>query len=188
MIRINLIPPRVRRKEIEQRKQLAILAVVVLVSLGISYLMNSSVASGIQQEKLQISNEKKEVADWKIKLKKLDDYKKVKAEVQARLMAIETLRKQKRGPIRILDTLATTRPPQLWIESINEQNQILKVTGWAADNLVVSQFLANLQATSLFQAVELEGIAQEELKLGSGAGEKKYSLKKFSLQANIPLP
>lgn len=182
MIRINLIPRRVRKKAAILRKQLGIMGAVVLVSLIISYLLDASISGRIEDERRQITAKSSRIDTLKAtKLKELDTFEKIEAEKKERVNVVEKIEKESAGPVRVLDTLATKIPPQSWLENLKEEGPTLKLTGWTADNLIVARFMSGLQASPFFKEVELESVTQEDFSVGEGPTAKKFRLNKFSI-------
>ena len=182
MIRINLIPRRVRKKAAILRKQLGIMGAVVLVSLILSYGLNASISGKIEDERRQITAKSSRIDTLKAtKLKELDTFEKIEAEKKERVNVVEKIEKESAGPVRVLDTLASKIPPQSWLENLKEEGPTLKVTGWTADNLIVARFMSSLQASPFFKEVELESVTQEDFQVGEGPAAKKFRLNKFSI-------
>ncbi len=185
MIRINLIPRKVpKRAAMVRRQTLAIVAPLVIV-LAIVYAVHNRLSGQVEALQAEIQTLTSQITIAKAKLKKVPQYKKKKADLEARLKAVEFLNKQRFGPVRIMDTLTTTIPKDMWLESLAESGLQVTITGWASDNLIVSKFMTNLEASPYFQNVELISSAQDDFQLGVGRGGQAFKLKKFFITSKV---
>ncbi|MEE8449943.1 MAG: PilN domain-containing protein [Thermodesulfobacteriota bacterium] len=186
MIRINLLPRKLKGRAALLRQRLTTFFLVALVAVGIAYLIDASLSREINRQITDVRAKEKEISALKARLNWLEEYKKTKSQYTRKLAVIEQILKGRTGPIRVLDTLATSVPSQMWLEGIKQVNMRMKITGWAADNLIVSRFMSSLQSSPLFTRVELESVSRDEFRVaGQGSRSKAYQLNKFAILATV---
>ncbi len=156
MIRINLLPFRAAKKRENIKRQISVFAlVVILVLAGIAYVflqLNGELNDlkdqneQLKQEKVKYDKDLKRIAELERKIK----------EVEAKIKVIKTLEEKKKGPVQLLDEIATAVPKdKLWLTSLSETGGVLKITGTAMDNETVALFMTNLEKAERITTVEL---------------------------------
>jgi type IV pilus assembly protein PilN len=68
--------------------------------------------------------------------------------LRARQRAVEDLQADRNQPVYLLDEIAKQVPEGIYLRSIKQEDRKVNVTGWAASNERVSEFLRNLQNNS----------------------------------------
>jgi len=69
-----------------------------------------------------------------------------KKDVQAKLAILADLRKQRTGPVRMLDALSTAIPKKVWLTTFDEKSSAVKMTGRAISHEDVAEFMRGLQS------------------------------------------
>jgi type IV pilus assembly protein PilN len=77
------------------------------------------------------------------------------AEVKRRVDILEELTKGQGRPIALLDTFADTVPRDVWINSLEQKESVLKLSGTAFSTTAVSDFMANLKGSGKFKDVDI---------------------------------
>ena len=77
------------------------------------------------------------------------------AEIAAQLEVISMLKRNKRAPVRTLDTLSAALPERAWFTQIREQDRALRIEGVAADDQIVAEFIGSLERSGIFGAIDL---------------------------------
>ena len=166
-------------------QQSAAMFLPIMVVLAMVIWVHSSISSRIAELNYKIQTIQSEINMSKGKLKGLDEIKKKRAEIEERLNVVERLDKERTGPVRILDILASNIPKEMWFESLEERDLELKITGWAADEMTVSKFVNSLQSSPFFEKVDIESVVQADFKTGEGPESRVYNLKKFSIISRV---
>ena len=76
-------------------------------------------------------------------------------EVKRRVDILEELTKGQGRPIALLDAFADTVPRDLWINSLEQKESQLKLSGTAFSTTAVSDFMSNLKASGKFKDVDI---------------------------------
>lgn len=144
MIRINLLPVRQTQKR-ELGRQFLVLAAIVLVgTIGGNFAwVNSRVSVG---DRLQAENAgiQQRIAALEKEIGEVNDIKRQRAEIQAKLDALNTLRASRQGPVRMLDALALATPKKVWLGEFSEASSSAKFVGSALTLDDVSELMRGL--------------------------------------------
>ena len=179
MIKINLLLARKEKKKVGIRKEfiVLILSIVLLVVVlgGIQYLLERE-KSDIQAK---ISETKKEIAYYKSLTTEVLKAKEAQKTLQDKLNVINTLRKEKALPAKVLDELSIDKPEKMHLESVRKDGAKLGIEGIALDDETIANFMTNLRKSKLFKNVDL--VVSEQVE------QSKIKLKKFILSCEIIL-
>jgi type IV pilus assembly protein PilN len=179
MIKINLLQVRKEKKKIGIRKEIIVL-ILSLVLLFVGLFLVQWKANKDKEETLaQISNTKKEITYYKSLTTEVNKAKEAQRILQDKLNVINTLRKQKSGPAKVLDELSIDKPERVYFESVKKDGSKLGIEGIALDDETVANFMTNLRKSKLFKNVDL--IVSESTE------QSKIKLKKFILSCEIIL-
>lgn len=179
MIKINLLQVRKEKKKIGIRKEIIVL-ILSLVLLFVGLFLVQWKANKDKEETLaQISNTKKEIIYYKSLTTEVDKAKEAQRILQDKLNVINTLRKQKSGPAKVLDELSIDKPEKVYFESVKKDGSRLGIEGIALDDETVANFMTNLRKSKIFKNVDL--IVSESTE------QSKIKLKKFILSCEIIL-
>jgi len=179
MIKINLLLARKEKKKVGMRKEFIVLilsVVLLVVGLGvIQYLLEKEKDDTLAQ----ISTTKKEIAYYKSLTTEVTKAKEAQKTLQEKLNIINTLRKEKAGPAKVLDELSIDKPEKIHLESVKKEGSKLGIEGIALDDETIANFMTNLRKSKLFKNVDL--IVSEQVE------QSKLKLKKFILSCEIIL-
>jgi type IV pilus assembly protein PilN len=144
-IRVNLLPHR----EAKRRRQkigfyfatgasAIIGAMLVLVVFGV--LEGYLAAQRDRNERITRENAKldvqiKEIAALRTEIEAL----------RARQKAVEDLQADRNQPVYLLDELTRQTPEGIYLRTVKQEDRKINISGWAASNERVSEFLRNLQ-------------------------------------------
>jgi type IV pilus assembly protein PilN len=78
-----------------------------------------------------------------------------KAVLQQRVTLIEQLRRGQSGPVHILDEVSKALPDRMWLVSMGQRDKDFTMDGRTTSLTGLSDFVANLQASPWFKAVEI---------------------------------
>ncbi len=184
MIKINLLPYRdiLRKQTIITHAVVAVLvvAMVVVTTTAVDLFMRSK----IKHIRTNIARVEKEISSNKVSLEEIDKLKKEKEVYARQFQIIENLRKDKGGPVRILDELTKIIPDKMWILTLKQTANSVELVGVAVENKLISKFMTELEESPYFKKVDL---ISSEMKTES-AGKSKEKLNKFTLICLIESP
>jgi len=180
MIHINLLPVRESRRVEAVKRELAIagLAGVVIAGLcGATFIVVQAQVSDVKAENKQLQDD---IANLKSIVARVDEIDELKQELQRKLDVIGQLKRNKTGPVHMLDELSNATPEKLTLQTVDEVGGRLTLNGYAVNNEIISQFLSNLEQSDWFDEVYLIEIDQEE--------RNGYKVKQFSVTARLVVP
>jgi len=179
MIKINLLLARKEKKKVGLRKEFIVLILSVVILLAVLVLVQWRLEKEKEDTLTQISNTKKEIAYYKSLTTEVTKAKEAQKTLQDKLNVINSLRKEKGGPARVLDELSIDKPEKIHLESLKKEGSRLGIEGIALDDETIANFMTNLRKSKLFKNVDL--IVSEQVE------QSKVKLKKFILSCEIVL-
>jgi type IV pilus assembly protein PilN len=160
MIKINLLPVRAAKKREFGRQQL-VLFVLLLVLAGIgNFFVYNRFESELRSLDHQIVTTKAEIAQLEKTIGEVKSIKEDKKALEDKLKILDTLKKGRTGPVKVLDELATIIPQKVWILEFNEQNGNVAMNGQASTYEDLSTFSKKLKASTHFTNVTIKSARQ----------------------------
>jgi len=174
MIRINLLPIKEIQAESTRRREMIIGGVALgatLLALLSMHLLQVFQLSSLESELAQLRSE---LQTLNVKVKQLGDLQNKIKEARGKNRIIDDLKKKKVGPVLVMANLAHAAPSTLWLTELRESGGVLTLSGLAADNKTVADFIHGLEASKHFKGVELIEIMEAS---APTAGFKKFAIK-----------
>jgi type IV pilus assembly protein PilN len=149
-VRINLLPHREARRE-RQKRSFYLLTLASLVAGAVLVFLVWSILEGylngqrdrnamIEAENRKLDVQIREIATLKADIEAL----------RSRQKAVEDLQADRNQPVYLLDELTRLTPEGIYLRGIKQEDRKVSVSGWAASNERVSEFLRNLQNNSRY--------------------------------------
>lgn len=163
MIKINLLAEKKATRARTQRLRLdgaVNLQVFLMVgALGLGFIYVGSQWRSLHAESKRLDREIEVAQAEEKRLRAVnargEELKKRREELQAKVELITQLKNNQSVPVHMLDQISKSLPDFLWLESINESNGVLSITGKATTYNAVSNFYNNLTQSSFFMDVVL---------------------------------
>jgi len=159
MIKINLLPSKPRKAisiTLLARPPLGFLfgvvGVLILGGIGGYWYMLSQEATQLTAEKSRLEIELKAL---EAAIAKGRAFRQKALDLERRLAAIDLIAKNQARPIYLLDSLADTIPRDLWVTSLEERQNQLRLAGTAYSATAVADFMSNLRGSGKFKDVDL---------------------------------
>ncbi|MFA5321530.1 MAG: PilN domain-containing protein [Smithella sp.] len=164
MIKINLLPYRERAKKDTFMRQVFILAGSFVVFLLLLVWVQIWIKSSIGNLENQIKASELKLADLDKKIGDLEKFKKDKKELEEKLGVIATLEENRLAPVKTLDSLALLVPPKdIWLVKITQQADKISIEGIGRDNIVVADFMKNIEKFEPIKSVDLISSKKTEI-------------------------
>jgi type IV pilus assembly protein PilN len=161
MIRINLLPVRAAKKR-EFGKQQIVLFVLLLVLAGIgNFFWYNRVDSELTGLDRQIATTKAEIAQLEKTIGEVKSIKDDKKALEDKLKILDTLKKGRTGPVKVMDELATIIPQKVWITDYTETGGAVAMNGSAASYEDLSTFSKKLKASRHFTNIVIKTAKQK---------------------------
>lgn len=146
--RINLLPHREARRELKKKifwAMTALSAIVGVVTIGVVWTILQGYISNQQARNEFVSNENRKLDT---QIKEIATLRQEIDGLRARQRAVEDLQADRNQPVYLLDEVVKQVPEGIYLRSIKQEDRRINVSGWAASNERVSEFLRNLQNNS----------------------------------------
>jgi len=177
MIKINLLLARKEKRKAALGKELIVLIVSVVLLLGTLAFIQWELTKRREDTYAQIAKTKNDIAYYKSLTTEVEKKKEEQRMLQNRLDIINSLRKQKASPAKVLDELSIDKPEKLQLESLRKEGTKLGMEGIALDDETIANFMTSLRKSKLFKNVDL--IVDEQVE------QSKMKFKKFILSCEI---
>ena len=169
MIRINLLASeraQAKKKLTFQAGQkltvgCTLILVVAALFIGWRYWSLSRQSTQLDQD---IASAQQETARLHSIIQKVQDFEQRKAQLSQRVVLIEDLRKDQKGPVHMLDEISKALPPMLWLTEVKQVEGDVVIDGNSTTQTGVSDFVNNLEASGYFKkSIDIVGTKTEAL-------------------------
>jgi type IV pilus assembly protein PilN len=151
----------------------ASLVLLLAIFFGAYSILDSSVTELREQEtqlKAQLETLQKTTSEVK-------DLESKEKEYNEKLIVIAKLKRNKIGPVRVLDDLNKAMPERAWVTGVKESAGLMRIEGKALDNPTIAVFMKDLDVSNFFDSVDLFETKQVE--------ERGVKIKEFVLNASV---
>lgn len=144
-IRINLLPVRQVKKREMGRQFLVLVAGALIISGAGNYFWYSTREDERARREDNVNETQRRIDALEKQIGEVNDLKKRKKEVEDKLAVLEKLKKQRSGPVKLLDALSSAIPKKVYIVDFDEKATIVKVNGTGDSYEDISEFMRGLQ-------------------------------------------
>src|SRR3989338_6648518 len=130
------------------------------------------------KKKESVSNEEKESSRLDKVIGELKNVEAEKKVVLEKLNIVKQLEVNRRTHLKILSDIAGAVPEKVWIETLKDSGQTVVITGFAAADDIVADFMKALEKTLVSWKIELEVVQQAE--------KEKIKLAGFTIRLEKP--
>lgn len=178
MIKINLLPVRAAKKKETIRQQVSVAGLSVVALLLVLGFLYFSVTKKVAELNASMAGEGKEITRLDKEIGELKNVESEKKIILDKLNIVKQLEVNKRQHLKLFADIAGSIPEKLWIDSLKEAGQNITITGFAAGDEVVAEFMRRLEKTLAPWKVELEVVNQVE--------KEKQKLAGFTIKLERP--
>tara|TARA_B110000037_G_C17018107_1_gene464099 strand:- start:26 stop:622 length:597 start_codon:yes stop_codon:yes gene_type:complete len=180
MIRINLLPIRISKRQEAVRQEVLLSGIGLAVVLGVGVFFSTQLSSDIGEAKANNATMNQEIEVLNQTVRRVEEVDQLRAELQLKLDIISELKATKSGPVHMLAELSLATPEKLTLSKLHEEDYQISLEGYALSPEVISDFMTNLDTSIWFEEVyliEMEGEVQDGRRLNT-----------FTIQATFVLP
>lgn len=185
MIRINLLAVKVTKKAAAFRQQAILAGLALALLIGVLSVFETSILRDISGVRSKIAWTDSEITRLKQAQTTYNELVMAKKSVEEKLNTIDTLEKNRSGPVHMLDELAMAIPidkkaaiqKKLWLKTMKQVGTGIELSGVALDNEVIASFMDKLSKSPYFSNIVLMGTQQD---IG-----KEVLLYNFTLRLNL---
>ena len=181
MIQINLLPVREARRKADLRQLVMQIVLALILVAGAIGVVHSRLADKIGHAEARITQMQHDIKQFDPQLKQVAAFRKKKAQLEKKIDIIAGLDRARKGPVRVMDELASNTPARLWLESLRTEGEAIELKGQSLDNELVAVFLGSLGDSPYFDKVDLNST-----KLGKGP--EGLEVVEFVIEAQITSP
>lgn len=134
----------------------------ILLTAGMCFYFSSYLGGEVADLTMQKASKEKELVRIQQVTQKVKDIEKKQKDLEERLVRIATLKRNKLGPVRVLDALNTAIPERAWLMEAREKGETMRLEGFALDGETISQFMRELEKSDYFPKVELDVAKQAD--------------------------
>ena len=156
MIKINLLPYREKKKKENLVQQIWIIAGSLIVFILLLFWLQIWINSSISDVKSKIKESEASLIELDKAIGDLDKFKNDKKELEQKLGVIATLEENRLAPVKTLDKLAMIVPSNnIWLIKITQKGDSVNIEGIGRDNVVVADFMKDLEKFDPIKSVDL---------------------------------
>lgn len=141
----------------ESSEKKGILAGIAILGLavgavGVQFLSATRTINQLDEEINQLTQEKARLAPI---IAQVEAYQAKLAELEEKERLIERLKKERQGPVRMLEALSAELPDFVWLTELSQRGGSVTIDGMAASLVSVADYIRKLEDSDWFQNVEL---------------------------------
>ena len=160
MIRINLLPVRQAKKKELGRQQLVLFAGIILVSLVINGVWTFNLKDTLSGKQADVVRRQNEIEQLEKIIGEVNTISQDKKALEDKLAVLDELRKNRTGPVKVLDTLTTVLPQRVWLIGMDEKGGALVLKGGAINNEDLADLMRELKKSPFFTEPTLQKSVQ----------------------------
>jgi Tfp pilus assembly protein PilN len=120
--------------------------------IAFQWLSARNTINSLDEEIKQLTQEKQRLAAI---IQRVNEYQAKLAELEKREALIEKLKREREGPVRMLDDLSAKLPDFVWLEQLQQGANNVTLRGMAASYVSIADYIQKLEESDFFQNVEL---------------------------------
>lgn len=155
MIRINMIP--------HERKKTSIVAVELIAGGSFLFVLLVGIAiwwhyldTTISEKVATVAKKEKTVEELQVIIDQVTKYEKDRDVLQNKLTTIENLKKNQKGPVKLLDELNRRLPDQVWLTNLQSAGNLISIRGKSLTQTNIGDFMGALDSSPYFHEVRLK--------------------------------
>jgi type IV pilus assembly protein PilN len=180
MVRINLLPVRVSKKKEAGKQQLLLFALLLVAGILGNGYWNGDRARDLSVRQRQLAKTQADVAALERIIGEVSSIRAEQKALQEKLDVLDSLKKGRSGPVRVLDELATLMPKRVWLRKLAEKGGKVTFEGSAGTIEDVSALMSALKQSTHFKGIDLK---RTDAKLDAKAGSLRTV--EFTIEATV---
>jgi type IV pilus assembly protein PilN len=161
MIHINLLPVRAKKKREFGQQLVLLFAVLVVATLVGNYLWYRSVDDSLNQVNRQIDATRAQITQLEKTIGEVKTITQDKKALEDKLKVLDTLKKGRTGPVKVLDEMSTVIPARVWVGDFDEKAGQATIRGFAVAYEDLSLFVQKLKTSKFFSDVSIKKASQK---------------------------
>ncbi|MFN7132993.1 MAG: PilN domain-containing protein, partial [Myxococcales bacterium] len=141
---INLLPTKAAKKQEAGKNQLILFALVLIGAFVGNYYWYDDRDTANEQLKGQAVVIQAEIRKLDEIIGEVKNIAKEKQALEDKLKVLDTLKRSRTGPVKMLDALSTAIPKNVWLSNMNENGSQMNLEGNALSNDDLAEFMKSL--------------------------------------------
>ncbi len=110
----------------------------------------------------KIRKAQQEVDRLKSIIEEVNGYEKKKANLEAKINLINELKRNQKGPVRLMDEVSRALPDLVWLTDMNVAGNLISIKGKSMTPNAVANFIENLKKSAYFAEPTFDSMTQEQ--------------------------
>jgi len=165
MTRINLLPWREELRQEKQKQFMTLLVLSMVLSVAIVGLIHFQMNTKIDYQSSRNSYLSKEISKLDNEIAEIQELQKVRKSLIERMDIIQALQASRPSIVHLFTELVTSVPNGVFLKSLEQTKDTLKLTGEAESNARVSSYMRNLSSSEWLKDPNLEIIEIQDKKV-----------------------
>jgi type IV pilus assembly protein PilN len=161
MIRINLLPVRAKKRREFGQQLLILFGLVVVGALIGNYFWYRQVDDRLAQVNRQIDATRAQITQLEKTIGEVKTITSDKKALQDKLAVLDTLKKGRTGPVKVLDEISGIIPARVWVNDFDEKSGVASIKGFAVAYDDLSTFAQKLKTSKFFSDVSIKKASQK---------------------------
>ena len=164
---VNLLPWRQERRQARQRTRLSLVGAIAVLALALVGTAWWWLDGGIEFQQMRNRFLEDEIAKAKRQSQEIDDIKKYKESVLARMATVHQLQQERVTTVKTLDEMVRQLPQGLYYSYLDKSMGFIVLKGTGETNPRVTALMANLESSDSFSSVKLRSTSSGEAEAAS---------------------
>ncbi len=165
MTRINLLPWREELRQERQKQFISLLVLTVILAAAIVGLIHFQLNAKIDYQNARNRYLQTEIAKLDDEIKEIRELRKVRKSLVERMEVIQDLQASRPSIVHLFTELVTTVPNGVYLKTLTQNGDTLRITGEAESNARVSSYMRNLNNSEWLKDPNLDVIEIEDKKV-----------------------
>lgn len=163
MTRINLLPWREELRQERQKQFITLLALTFVLAAAIVLLIHFQMNGKISYQESRNAYLNTEISKLDDQIKEIQELQKVRKSLVERMEVIQDLQASRPSIVHLFTELVTTVPSGVYLKTLEQNDDTLKITGEAESNARVSSYMRNLNDSEWLKDPNLDVIEIEDI-------------------------
>ena len=165
MTRINLLPWREELRQERQKQFMTMLVLSMILGAALVGLIHFQMNAKIDYQNSRNQYLSNEIAKLDKEIEEIKELQKVRKSLIERMEVIQDLQKSRPSIVHLFTELVTTVPNGVYLKTLEQKNDVLKIIGEAESNARVSSYMRNLSGSDWLKDPNLDVIEIEDKKV-----------------------